>query len=81
MRPTILRTLVVTQQDAGGHVAAPKHEGNRIRFRCLEDGHTFTEWRDPRVPLVLRQSAWCTAHDAPAVGVPDAAELDANMGT
>jgi hypothetical protein len=57
-------------------VAAPApRDGDRIavRFRCLENGHTFEERRDPRAPLVLRQSSWCTAHDAPAVGVPESA--------
>ena len=49
---------------------------DRVRFRCLEDGHTFVQERDPRAPLVLRQSAWCTTHDAPAVGLPDRAEAD-----
>ena len=63
-------------------MAGSTRDGDRVRFRCLEDGHTFEERRDPRVPLVLRQSAWCTAHDAPAVGAPptagapDDAELD-----
>jgi hypothetical protein len=51
-------------------------DGDRVEFRCLEDGHTFTERRDPRVPLVLRQSAWCTTHDAPAVGSGEPVQAD-----
>ena len=41
-------------------------------FRCLDGSHTLEELRDPNGPLVLRQSAWCTTHDCPAVGVGDA---------
>ena len=38
-------------------------------FRCLDGAHTFEQLRDPNGPLVLRQSAWCSTHDCPAVGV------------
>jgi hypothetical protein len=57
--------------------SAESEPSQQVLFRCLEDGHTFAERRDPRAPLVLRQSAWCAVHDSPAVGtregVPPAA--------
>lgn len=58
------------------HVTAAARDGDHVRFRCLEDGHTFDQRRHPRAPLALRQSAWCAEHDAPAVGVSETPELD-----
>ena len=57
-------------------MAGPTQGNEPVQFRCLEDGHTFEQRRDARAPLVLRQSAWCEVHDAPAVCVPNGAAAD-----
>lgn len=52
-------------------MAQEQHRKTDHSFRCIDGGHTFDEARDPNGPLVLRQSAWCTTHDSPAVGIGD----------